>query len=59
MTKEDVNIILSILHEKYGFDDLDCVEFIIEYERKSGNAIPDDWLGIPGGRLKTVKLDNK
>lgn len=55
MTKEDVKIILDILEKKYGLDCLDQVEFIMEYERLSGNKIPDEWLGTVG-RMHTVKL---
>ena len=55
MTKEDVKIILDILGEKYNLDLLDQVEFIMEYERRSGNKIPNDWLGV-AGRMHTTKI---
>lgn len=54
MTKEDIKVILDILDEKYDFDRLDQVEFVMEYERRSGNKIPDKWLGMVG-KVKTVK----
>jgi acyl carrier protein len=44
MNEKDVKIILEILEKDYGFDELDKIEFIMKYEKKSGNQIPDDWL---------------
>ena len=46
MNEKDVKIILEILEKDYGFDELDQIEFIMKYEKKSGNQIPDDWLVI-------------
>ena len=47
MTKEDVKIILKILGESYGLDGLDLIEFIMHYEKESGNKIPDEWVVLP------------
>ena len=46
MNEKDVKIILEILEKDYGFDKLDQIEFIMKYEKKSGNQIPDDWCNI-------------
>ena len=55
VTKEVFQSISSILHEKFGLDDLDIVEFAMEIERKLQIKIPDEWLGT-SGRMHTVKL---
>ena len=44
MDKKDVKIILGILKKDYGLDELDQIEFIMKYEKESGNKIPDEWL---------------
>ena len=58
MTQEDIKYIIDILQDKYNFDDLGAVEFVMEYERKSGQQIPNEWLGV-GGRMRTVKRSEK
>ena len=47
MTKETIKVICEILHDKFGLDDLDQVEFVMEYERRTGEKIPDQWLAFP------------
>ena len=36
--------------------EVDLVQFIMEYEKKSGEKIPDHWLAFSTGTMKTVKL---
>jgi len=42
MTESAFRTICEILRTKY--DSLDLVEFVMEYERKTGAHIPDHWL---------------
>lgn len=56
MTKETIKVILQILHDRFSLDDLDQVEFVMEYERKTGEKIPTCWLDFSKGKMKTVKL---
>lgn len=53
VTKEVFQSITSILHEKFGLDDLDMVEFGMELEHKFQMEIPSDWFG--SGQVHTVK----
>lgn len=43
MTEEVFNNIVKMLKEYYDFDALDIVEFVLQYERVSGESIPDEW----------------
>ena len=40
----ETKIIFSILEEKFQFDGMDLMAFVTEYERRSNNHIPDNWL---------------
>lgn len=44
MREEDVKAIINVLKEKYKFDELDVVEFIIHLEGELGEKIPDRWM---------------
>lgn len=53
--KKDIfHAVIAILEKDYGFDTLDRVEFVMRYERMTGESIPDDW--FEKGVMKTVKL---
>lgn len=54
--KDMFHAIIAILEKDYQFDTLDRIEFVMKYERKTGESIPDDWLGK--GVMKTVKLQS-
>ena len=56
MTKETIKVICEILHERFGLDDLDLIEFVMEYEKRTGEKIPDQWLAFSVGTMKTIKL---
>ena len=43
MTKEIFDNIATVLKENYDFDGLDILEFVLHYERISGERIPDEW----------------
>lgn len=43
MTKETFDNIAKVLKDHYGFYALDMVEFVLYYERVSGERIPDEW----------------
>lgn len=43
MTEEVFNNIAKVLKDHYGFDALDIVEFVLHYERISGENVPDEW----------------
>lgn len=43
MTEEVFNNIVNVLQGYYGFDALDIVEFVLQYERVSSESIPDEW----------------
>ena len=42
MREEEIKIVFDILRNKFDFDQLDIIEFVLEYERKTGNKIPDN-----------------
>lgn len=42
MDKESVKAIIAILRDKFDFDQLGIIEFVLEYEQKTGNKIPDN-----------------
>ena len=45
MTEKAFRTIREILlTDRYFFDELDLVEVVMEYERKTGAKIPDHWL---------------
>ena len=48
MTEQDTKIILNILKERFGLDELDRVELIMEYEKMSGEKIPEEWFVLDG-----------
>lgn len=54
--KDMFQTILVVLEKDYGFDTLDRVEFVMKYERMTGESIPDDW--FEKGVMKTVKLQS-
>lgn len=56
MNEEIIKVICKILHDKFGLDDLDLVEFVMEYERRTGEKITDQWLAFSMGTMKTIKL---
>jgi len=56
MTEEILQAICEILQDEFGFDDFDVVEFVMEYEKKTGEKIPDHWIHLSMGRMKTVNL---
>lgn len=43
MTEEVFSNIAKVLKDHYGFDALDIVEFVLQYERVSSENIPDEW----------------
>ncbi len=43
MTEDVFKIICQILREKYEYGGLDIVDFMMEYEKKSGEHLQDDW----------------
>ena len=45
MTKKVFDNIAKVLHEFYGFDTLDIVEFVLRYEKVSEEEIPVEWMG--------------
>ena len=56
MTKENLQAICEILQDRFGFDELDLVEFVMEYEKQTGQHIPAEWLPLFPGTMETVKL---
>ena len=56
MTQENLQVICKILQDRFGFDELDLVEFAMEYEKRTGEKIPNDWVIFPSGEMKTVKV---
>ena len=55
--KKDIfHAIIAILEKDYQFDTLDRVEFVMKYERITGESIPDDL--FEKGVMKTVKLQS-
>ena len=55
MTEQDTKIILNILKERFGLDELDRVEFIMEYEKMSGEKIPEEWF-VLDGIMRTARI---
>ena len=43
MTEEVFKALCGLLREKYLFDDLDIVEFFMEYEKRTCESISDEW----------------
>lgn len=43
MTEEVFNNIAKVLKENYDFDALDILEFVLYYEKISGENIPNEW----------------
>ena len=43
MTKEVLDNLKRVLKEKYLFDELDIVEFVLYYEHVAKERIPDEW----------------
>lgn len=56
MTKETIKVICEILRDKFGLDDLDFVGFVMEYEKRTGEKIPNNWFASLIGTMKTIKL---
>lgn len=56
MTEEMLKVICQILHDKFGLDDLDLIVFVMEYEKRTGEKIPEQWLAFTVGTMKTIKL---
>ena len=56
MTKETIKVICEILRDKFGLDDLDLVGFVMEYENRTNEKIPNNWITFSTGIMKTVKL---
>ena len=42
MSEKEVKTVISILRDKFDFDQLDIVEFVLEYERLTKEKIPDE-----------------
>ena len=59
MTKETLKVIRDILHDQFNLDDLDLMHFVIEYEKKSGEKIPDHWLAFSTGEKRMDGMMNE
>ena len=46
MTEQIIKNVLAVLKERFDFDELDRVEFILALEHKTGEKIPDEWTNI-------------
>lgn len=46
MTEQIIKNVLAILEERFDFDEVDLVEFILALERKTSEKIPDEWTNI-------------
>lgn len=44
MTEKAFRDIVQVLKEHYHYDELDIVEFVLYYEKFSGEKIPDKWI---------------
>lgn len=56
MDKKTFRIICDILRDHFNLDELDLMEFAMEYEKLAGQHIPTDWLPLFPGTMETVKL---
>ena len=46
MTELIIKDVLAVLRDRFDFDELDRVEFILALEHRTGEKIPDEWTNI-------------
>lgn len=56
MDKKTFRIICDILRDHFNLDELDLVEFTMEYEKLTGQHIPAEWLLLFPGTTETIKV---
>lgn len=56
MDKKTFRIVCAILRDHFNLDELDLVEFTMEYEKLTEQHIPAEWLLLFPGTTETIKV---